>query len=152
MNQHTQSITVRNERGREMLDLVRDRMYLEPGVASGDPSGVVLSTLQADDAAKFGLGPKEPMPRWLGDVIASLLTAIGPKGLNFGKYSVEYHYLRNYLYVNRYWGERAMEHIPSYVREIVKKYDSNGEITKMLKKGTPINGRPSVWGPQKKEG
>ncbi|KAI9119306.1 hypothetical protein K1719_009981 [Acacia pycnantha] len=59
MTQHPQYVTVRNERGREMLSL------------------------------------------------------IGPKGLEFGRYSLDYHTICNYLYVNRAWGkERADRHMP----------------------------------------
>jgi len=31
---------------------------------------------------------------------------IGPKGLEFARYSLDYHTIRNYLYVNRQWGKQ----------------------------------------------
>lgn len=30
---------------------------------------------------------------------------IGPKGLEFARYSLDYHTIRNYLHVNRLWGK-----------------------------------------------
>lgn len=48
--------------------------------------------------AKLGRGP-DPAPRWLGGLLAKVLLALGPKGLEFGRYSIDYHYARNWLYV-----------------------------------------------------
>ena len=42
---------------------------------------------------------EEGMPEWLGSIFASLLQMIGPKGISFARYSIDYHILRNYLYV-----------------------------------------------------
>lgn len=41
--------------------------------------------------AKLGRAPK-PLPRWAGELLAKLLLRVGPKGLEFGKYSIEYHW------------------------------------------------------------
>lgn len=30
---------------------------------------------------------------------------IGPKGIEFARYSLDYHTIRNYLHVNRMWGK-----------------------------------------------
>lgn len=78
------------------------------------------------------------MPRWLGQILAAVLTWIGPKGLEFAKYSIEYHYIRNYLYVMRHWGARADRHIPSYAKRIVQRYDAkDGAVSKRLALGKP---------------
>lgn len=34
------------------------------------------------------------------------LLKIGPKGLEFARYSLDYHTIRNYLHVNRAWGKQ----------------------------------------------
>jgi 7-hydroxymethyl chlorophyll a reductase len=49
MTAHQQYITVRNERGAEMLRLVRDRLEESPPVSSGDRRPFVLQTVLADD-------------------------------------------------------------------------------------------------------
>lgn len=45
---------------------------------------------RSDDAAKFGEGP-DPMPRFLGNILARIVEWIGPKGIEFSKYSGESH-------------------------------------------------------------
>lgn len=88
-----------------------------------------------------------------------LLFQIGPKGLEFARYSLDYHTIRNYLHVNRNWGKqrcaiidndiysvkykvvsnilsaktfRADKHMPSYAKKMVDMYNKNGEIDEML--------------------
>jgi 7-hydroxymethyl chlorophyll a reductase len=58
---------------------------------------------------------------------------VGPKGLEFARYSLDYHTIRNYLHVRRAWGkQRAEQHIPGYARKIVEAYDGDGQIQSML--------------------
>ena len=79
--------------------------------------------------AKLGQGPK-PLPIWAGNILAAILLKLGPKGLEFGRYSLDYHTIRNWLHVQRNWGEaRAEEHIPQYAKQLVKMYDQDGEVS-----------------------
>jgi len=48
-----QYVTVRNERGREMLDLVRPRLIVTPTSSTGDRKPFVLQTVEADDECVF---------------------------------------------------------------------------------------------------
>ncbi|XP_058095030.1 7-hydroxymethyl chlorophyll a reductase, chloroplastic [Magnolia sinica] len=133
MTEHPQYITVRNERGREMLSLVENLLEITPAVSSGNRRPYVMETVKADDKAKSGAGPARPAPKFVGNLIAFLLNLIGPRGLEFARYSLDYHTIRNYLYVHRHWGkQRADEHMPSYARKIVDLYNENGEINRML--------------------
>ena len=51
------------------------------------------------------------------------MTNVGPKGINFARYSIDYHLLRNYLHILDAWGEqRAETSLPKYAVEIVNKY------------------------------
>ena len=43
--------------------------------------------------AKLGKAPS-PAPRWLGNILAAVLTWLGSKGLEFAQYSIDYHYIR----------------------------------------------------------
>ncbi|PRQ36865.1 putative 7-hydroxymethyl chlorophyll a reductase [Rosa chinensis] len=132
MTQHPQYVTVRNERGREMLSLVEKHLEITPTTSSGDRRPFVLETVKADDTAKMGRGP-DPAPKFIGNLIAFFLNLVGPKGLEFARYSLDYHTIRNYLHINRTWGkERADRHMPSYAKKIVDSYNKNGEIDKML--------------------
>lgn len=71
----------------------------------------------------------DPAPKWVGSIIAKILTAIGPKGLEFGRYSIDYHYIRNYIYVNRHWkADRAQQHIPTFALKLVDMYNQTGSV------------------------
>ena len=49
MVSHPQFLTVRNERGAEMLDLVRPRLHVIPTMSAGSRSQFVMQTVEADD-------------------------------------------------------------------------------------------------------
>ncbi|PKA59215.1 7-hydroxymethyl chlorophyll a reductase, chloroplastic [Apostasia shenzhenica] len=133
MTQHPQYITVRNERGREMLNLVESLLELTPTTSTGNRRPFVMETVDADDNAKLGKAPPQQVPRFIGNIIAFILNLIGPKGLEFARYSLDYHTIRNYLYVNRRWGkQRAEQHMPSYAKTIVESYNASGRIDRML--------------------
>uniref|UniRef100_A0A1D2AAC4 7-hydroxymethyl chlorophyll a reductase, chloroplastic n=1 Tax=Auxenochlorella protothecoides TaxID=3075 RepID=A0A1D2AAC4_AUXPR len=132
MTQHLQYVTVRNERGAALLKLIEERVERRPPVSAGDRKALVLQTVLADDEAKLGKGPK-PMPRLLGTALAWLLTRLGPRGMEFARYSLDYHVIRNYLHVVRTWGkERAARHVPAYAKQIVADYDAKGAISARL--------------------
>lgn len=133
MTEHPQYITVRNEKGREMLSLVENLLEITPTRSSGNRRPFVMETVKADDKAKLGKGPSQPAPRLIGNIIAFLLNLVGPKGLEFARYSLDYHTIRNYLYVHRQWGkQRADRHIPSYAKKIMETYNMEGDINLML--------------------
>jgi 7-hydroxymethyl chlorophyll a reductase len=68
---------------------------------------------------------------------ANIYLQVGPKGLEFGRYSLDYHNIRNYIHVNRAWGKkRADQHIPSYAKKLVSLYNKNGEIDKIVKESS----------------
>jgi 7-hydroxymethyl chlorophyll a reductase len=79
-------------------------MCLYPPPHTHKPTYFFSQTVISDDEAKLGK-LQDPAPLWLGKVLAWFLNLIGPKGLEFAKYSIDYHYIRNWLYVHR-WGAR----------------------------------------------
>ena len=83
------------------------------------------------------------MPVWLGNILARVLLALGPKGLEFGRYSVDYHFIRNWLYVNRNWAPgRVQEHVPDYARRLVAMYDSDSQVSARC--GHPLSASRSM--------
>lgn len=65
----------------------------------------------------------------MGNIIAKLLLWLGPKGLEFGRYSIDYHFIRNWIYVNRHMGaQRAQRHTPQFAKRLIAMYNSKGEI------------------------
>uniref|UniRef100_A0A803MUB5 7-hydroxymethyl chlorophyll a reductase, chloroplastic n=1 Tax=Chenopodium quinoa TaxID=63459 RepID=A0A803MUB5_CHEQI len=78
---------------------------------AGNRRPFVVETVKADDDAKFGMGPSQPAPKFIGNLIAAVLNFIGPKGLEFARYSLDYHTIRNYLHVNRVLGKERSEEL-----------------------------------------
>lgn len=116
-----------------MLNAVRHLLEITPTVSTGDRRPFVMETVKADDKAKLGREKTKPAPRFVGNLIAFLLNLVGPKGLEFGRYSLDYHSIRNFLHVHRAWGKkRAEEHIPTYAKRLVAMYNEKGEIDKLL--------------------
>jgi 7-hydroxymethyl chlorophyll a reductase len=139
MRAHFQHVTVRNDAGARLLAAAGDALVTSPATSWGAAlvAPLVRATVDADDAAKMGRGP-DPAPLRVGNIIASLLSWLGPKGLAFGRYSIDYHTLRNYLYVRRHWRARAADaHLPAHAREIVRRYDGGGEMSERVGLATP---------------
>ncbi|KAK9842116.1 hypothetical protein WJX84_000158 [Apatococcus fuscideae] len=132
MVSHPQFLTVRNDRGSDMLDLVRPRLDVMPTMSAGSRTQFVMQTVEADDKGKQGKGPK-PMPVWAGTALAKVLLSLGPKGLEFGRYSIDYHFIRNYLHVSRQWGAaRTRQHVPQYAQRLIDMYNKDGAVTKRI--------------------
>jgi hypothetical protein len=58
---------------------------------------------------------------------------VGPRGLEFARYSLDYHTVRNFLYTKRAFGDRADQHVPKFAKLLVEKYNGNGAVDKLLK-------------------
>ena len=58
---------------------------------------------------------------------------VGPKGVEFAKYSIDYHYIRNFLSVQRAWGgKRASRQVPEFAKRIVAEYDDQQQVSKRI--------------------
>ncbi len=129
MDKSFQTITVRNKMGERMLKCAveSDRLQLGPDAAgSGSHEKFASTTVSSDNIVQKMVGGEmksEGMPRLLGELMATVMTAAGPKGVNFARYSLDYHILRNYLHVLEVWGDNGAKNmIPAYSLEIVEKY------------------------------
>ena len=131
-----QHVVVRNGRGGELVAALRARGGLEarPVEAGGARRALVKATVEADDAARRGEGPASPMPAWLGTILAALLRTFGPRGIEFARYSVDYHVLRNFLYLRRHArrGGGAGQPLPAGAAAIVASYDTDGWVSRLL--------------------
>ena len=97
-----------------MLGLIRDES--SHSVSSGERKPFVMQTVVSDDEATLGRGPEEPAPLPVGKALAWALEKVGPKGKEFGMYSLDYHTIRNFLYVKRHFGSDARESTRARVR------------------------------------
>ncbi|GAP95776.1 Coenzyme F420 hydrogenase/dehydrogenase, beta subunit C-terminal domain [Leptolyngbya sp. NIES-2104] len=110
-----QWIVVRNDRGQEMLDLVQDKIETQPVMSKGDRHQAVQQSIPAYDKAVT-------LPMWAAKLMGVVIEKIGPKGLEYARFSIDSHFTRNYLYVKRNYPEKLEQHIPPYAKRIVSQY------------------------------
>ncbi|PMB03427.1 hypothetical protein CEN49_20060 [Fischerella thermalis CCMEE 5273] len=110
-----QWIVVRNERGREMLELVKDQLETQPVMSKGDRTAAVQQSIPAYDKGVT-------LPMWAAKLMGVVIEKIGPKGLEYARFSIDSHFTRNYLYVKRNHPEKLEEHVPEYAKRIVGQY------------------------------
>jgi len=130
MDESYQTLTVRNERGSRMVQtaIEADRLHVgEVAWGSGSHEKLASATVASDSIVLDMVGGKIPekgMPLFMGNILAFVLSnVVGPKGINFARYSIDYHILRNYLHVLQEWGEeRAHKTMPQFARDIVAHY------------------------------
>jgi coenzyme F420-reducing hydrogenase beta subunit len=106
MDQSDQTLTIRNERGATMVQTAVDAGRLHVGsTATGKGNHEQLATATVNSDAQVqammdaSLVKQKGMPVWMGEIFAFVLRSAGPTGINFARYSIDYHILRNYLYV-----------------------------------------------------
>jgi hypothetical protein len=135
MDQSYQTITIRNERGARMVQSAVAASLLvlaDPSSGTGSHEKLASATVASDALVKKMLGkpiPDSGMPGWLGEMMAFAMRNLGPKGINFARYSIDYHLLRNYLHVLEVWGQdRATTSLPQYSLDIVTYYVNNDPV------------------------
>lgn len=110
-----QWIVVRNDTGQEMLDLVQDQLETQPTMSHGDRHQAVQQSIPAYDKAVT-------LPMWAAKLMGVVIEKIGPKGLEYARFSIDSHFARNYLYVKRNYPDKLEEHVPDYAKRIVGQY------------------------------
>lgn len=110
-----QWITVRNPRGQELLDLVAPELDTAPVSSQGDRRAAVQQGIEAYDRAVR-------LPRWLAELVGLVVQRIGPKGLEYGRFSIDSHFTRNALWLRRHHPQIAERHIPAFAQRIVARY------------------------------
>jgi len=110
-----QWITVRNGKGQQLLDLVEGELETAPVTSSGDRRAAVQQGIEAYDRAL-------KLPLWLARLIGLVVERFGPRGLEYGRFSIDSHFTRNALWVRRHHPEKAEAHIPAFAKTIVSRY------------------------------
>ncbi len=110
-----QWIVVRNETGKQMLDLVREQLDTQPVMSKGDRSAAVQQSIPAYDRGVT-------LPMWAAKMMGVVIERIGPKGLEYARFSIDSHFTRNYLYLKRNHPEKLEQHVPEYAKKIVAQY------------------------------
>ena len=110
-----QWMVVRNETGKEMLDLVREQLETQPVSSKGDRRAAVQQSIPAYDKGVT-------LPMWAAKLMGVVIEKVGPKGLEYARFSIDSHFTRNYLYVKRNHPEKLEAHVPEYAKRIVGQY------------------------------
>ncbi len=111
-----QWIVVRNPTGQQMLDLVQEQLQTQPVDSKGDRAQAVQQSIPAYDKGVT-------LPMWAAKLMGVVIEKIGPKGLEYARFSIDSHFTRNYLYVKRNYPEKLETHVPEYAKQIVAQYD-----------------------------
>lgn len=110
-----QWIVVRNETGKEMLDLVREQLNTQPVMSKGDRTAAVQQSIPAYDKGVT-------LPMWAAKMMGVVIERIGPQGLEYARFSIDSHFTRNYLYLKRNYPQKLEQHVPEYAKKIVGQY------------------------------
>ena len=63
------------------------------------------------------------LPMWLAEVVGWVVQRIGPKGLEYGRFSIDSHFTRNALWVRRNHPKQYGRHLPAFARKIIERYE-----------------------------
>ena len=110
-----QWIVVRNQTGKEMLNLVEDRLDTQPVMSQGDRTSAVQQSIPAYDKGVT-------LPMWAAKMMGVVIERIGPKGLEYARFSIDSHFTRNYIYLKRNYPQKLEQHVPDYAKKIVGQY------------------------------
>jgi 3,8-divinyl protochlorophyllide a 8-vinyl-reductase (ferredoxin) len=110
-----QWLVVRNDTGQEMLDLVNELLETQPVMSKGDRKAAVQQGITAYDKAVT-------LPMWVARMMGVVIDKIGPKGLEYARFSIDSHFTRNYLFVKRNHPGKLEQHVPDYAKKIVEQY------------------------------
>ncbi len=110
-----QWIVVRNDTGAEMLELIRDQLDTQPVASKGDRRQAVQQSIPAYDQGVT-------LPMWAAKLMGVVIEKIGPKGLEYARFSIDSHFTRNYLYLRRNYPDKLESQVPDYAKRIVEQY------------------------------
>ncbi|MBE9099650.1 Coenzyme F420 hydrogenase/dehydrogenase, beta subunit C-terminal domain [Vacuolonema iberomarrocanum] len=110
-----QWIVVRNETGAELLEIVRDQLETQPVMSKGDRKAAVQQSIPAYDKGVT-------LPMWAAKLMGVVIEKIGPKGLEYARFSIDSHFTRNFLFMRRNYPQKLAAHVPEFAKRIVAQY------------------------------
>jgi coenzyme F420 hydrogenase subunit beta len=96
-------------------DLVVAELDVAPVSSSGQRQAAVQQGIEAYDKAV-------KLPIWVANLIGFFVERFGPKGLEYGRFSIDSHFTRNALWLRRNHPDKVEEHIPAFARRIISRY------------------------------
>ncbi len=127
MQKMHQWIVVRTDKGEELRNLIADELETVAETTSGNCRKAVIRAAQkiidqTRPGAQSELKAGKPMPLWAGRIMAALIRRVGPSGLEYARYAVDMHMIRDYYYVKFYYPELMQALVPQHARHIVEHY------------------------------
>ena len=119
--QGQQWLLVRNERGEEILNLLKDELRLEAPQTAGKRQGPVRGFMQNTLRAAGGL-PLRKMPDWLRPIVGWLMPRVGPRGLEFARARVEMKAIETVIHLRREQPSRVRSMTPLHIWPLVEPY------------------------------
>ncbi|MEO1640283.1 MAG: Coenzyme F420 hydrogenase/dehydrogenase, beta subunit C-terminal domain [Pseudomonadota bacterium] len=116
-----QWVIVRNARGAEMLDLVRNELRLRDPGSKGKRAGAVSGFVENTRRAAGGL-PLRRMPNWLRGIMGWVMPRVGPRGLEFARARVEMKAAETVLHLRREAPAKMKNMIPAHVWALAAPY------------------------------
>ena len=110
-----QWMVVRNDTGAEMFELLEGLIETQPVMSKGDRTQAVQNSIPAYDKGVT-------LPMWAAKLMGVVIEKIGPKGLEYARFSIDSHFTRNYLYTRRNYPEKLAAHVPEFAKRIVGQY------------------------------
>lgn len=110
-----QWIVVRNPTGAQMLELVQDQLETQAVISQGDRHNAVQQSIPAYDKGVT-------LPMWAAKLMGVVIEKIGPKGLEYARFSIDSHFTRNYLYLKRHYLDKLESQVPEFAKRIVGQY------------------------------
>jgi coenzyme F420 hydrogenase subunit beta len=120
-----QWVLVRTKKGQILLDLIKNELTISPETGSGESFAAVKASVQPTIGPILQphlLGDRRSMPLFFGRLLSALKARKGPRGIEFARYSIDIHALRNYFFVRHYTPERLDILVPEHIRHLVKQY------------------------------
>jgi coenzyme F420 hydrogenase subunit beta len=111
-----QWMVARNPTGQEMMDLVRDQLDIQPVSSQGNRHAAVQQSIPAYDQGVT-------LPMWAARLMGVFIERLGPKGLEYARFSIDSHFTRNYLHVRRNYPQKLEAHVPEFAKRIVSQYE-----------------------------
>ena len=122
-----QWVLVRTQKGKALIDAIRNELTCHPEEGKWDCKKFVRNTAEATiESMKVQsrtYSPDRKIPLWLGHILSGVLSLAGPRGIGFAHYSTDFHLIRHYYYVRERFPEELERLVPRHVRSILEEYD-----------------------------
>lgn len=111
----------RNDRGREILDHLRDELVLSAPGSKGRRAGAVKGFIENTKLAAGGL-PLRRMPDWVRPIVSWIMPRFGPRGLEFARARVEMKAAETILHLRHHAPSKMKNMIPAHIWSLMAPY------------------------------